>query len=98
MDNVEAILFAFAMARDGGTGSLARHMLSIQMYNISSSSVNRPIEALKVFYLASSESKANRSRIESCFSQTFWIAPSLTSYSRAKACLLRGFVLLSFEF
>jgi len=68
MDNVEAILFAFAMARDGGTGSLARCMLSIQMYNIFSSSVNRPIEVLKVFCLASSESKADRSIIESRFS------------------------------
>ncbi len=85
MDNVEAILFAFAMARDGGTGSLARRMLSIQMYNISSSLVNRPTEALKVFCLVSSESKADRSRIESRFSQTFRIAPSLTSYSHAKA-------------
>jgi hypothetical protein len=45
MDNVEAILFAFAMAKDGGTGSLAQRMLSIQMYNISSSSVNRPTKA-----------------------------------------------------
>jgi hypothetical protein len=97
MDNVEAILFAFAMARDGGTGSLAWRMLSIQMYNVSSSSVNRPTEALKVFCLASSESKANRSRIESHFSQTFRIAPSLTSYSRARARLLGRFVLLSFE-
>jgi len=68
MDNVEAILFAFAMARDGGTGSLAWRMLSIQMYNITSSSVNRPIEALKVFCLVSLESKADRSRIESRFS------------------------------
>jgi hypothetical protein len=85
MDNVEAILFAFTMARDGGTGSLARRMLSIQMYNISSSLVNRPTEALKVFCLVSSESKADRSRIESRFSQTFRIAPSLTSYSHAKA-------------
>ncbi len=93
MDNVEAIFFAFAMARDGGTGSLARHMLSIQMYNISSSSVN----LLKVFCLASSKSKTNRSRIESRFSQTFQIAPSLTSYSRVRARLLRGFVLLSFD-
>jgi len=71
MDNVEAILFAFAMARDGGIGSLARRMLSIQMYNISSSSVNRPTEVLKVFSLAFSESKADRSRIEFRFSQTF---------------------------
>jgi hypothetical protein len=68
MDNVEAILFAFAMAKNGNTRSLARHMLSIQMYNISSSSVNRPTEALKVFCLASSESKADLSRIEFCFS------------------------------
>jgi hypothetical protein len=68
MDNVEAILFAFAMARDGGTRSLAQYMLSIQMYYISSSSVNRPTEALKVFCLAFSESKADSSRIESCFS------------------------------
>jgi hypothetical protein len=77
------------MARDGGTGSLARRMLSIQMYNISSSSVNRSIEALKVFCLVSSESKADHSRIESCFSQTFRIAPSLTSYSCAlkRVCL-----------
>ncbi len=97
MDNVKAILFAFAMARDGGTGSLAQRMLSIQMYNISSSSVNRPTEALKVFCLASSESKMDRSRIESRFSQTFRIAPSLTSYSRARAHLLGGFVLLSVE-
>ncbi len=97
MDNVEAILFAFAMARDGGTGSLAWRMLSIQMYNISSSSVNHPTEALKVFYLVSSESKADRSRIESRFSQTFWIVPSLTSYSHARARLLGGFVLLNFE-
>ncbi len=97
MDNVETIFFAFAMARDGNTKSLARRMLSIQMYNISSSSVNRPIEALKVFCLSSSESKVDRSRIESCFSQTFPIAPSLTSYSRDRARLLGGFVLLSFE-
>jgi hypothetical protein len=97
MDNVEAILFAFAMARDGGTWSLARRMLSIQMYNIFSSLVNRPTEVLKVFSLASSESKADRSRIESCFSQTFQIAPLLTSYSRTRARLLGGFVLLSFE-
>ncbi len=97
MDNVEAIFFAFAMARDGGTGSLTRRMLSIQMYNISSSLVNHPTEALKVFCLASSKSKVNRSRIESCFSQTFRIAPSLTSYSCAKARLLGGFVLFSFE-
>jgi hypothetical protein len=68
MDNVEAILFTFAMARDGGTRSLAQYMLSIQMYYISSSSVNHPTEALKVFCLASSESKADSSRIESCFS------------------------------
>jgi hypothetical protein len=68
MDNVEAILFAFAMARDGGTRSLAQHMLSIQMYYISSSSVNHPTEALKVFCLASSESKADCSRIEYRFS------------------------------
>ncbi|CAK9197992.1 unnamed protein product [Sphagnum troendelagicum] len=85
------------MARDGGTGSLAQHMLSIKMYNISSSSVNRPTEALKVFCLASSESKADRSRIESRFSQTFRIAPSLTSYSCVRARLLGGFVLFSFE-
>ncbi len=97
MDNVEAIFFAFAMVRDGGTGNLARRMLSIQMYNISSSSVNRPTEALKVFCLAFLESKADRSRIESRFSQTFRIAPSLTSYSHARARLLEGFVLLSFE-
>ncbi len=97
MDNVEAILFAFTMARDGGTGNLARRMLSIQMYNISSSSVDRPTEALKVFCLTSSESKADRSRIEFRFSQTFRIAPSLTSYSRARARLLGGFVLFSFE-
>jgi hypothetical protein len=97
MDNVEAILFAFAMAKDGGTGSLARHMLSIQMYNISSSLVNHPTEILKVFCLASSESKADRSRIESHFSQTFRIAPSLTSYSHTRTRLLGGFVLLSFE-
>jgi hypothetical protein len=97
MDNVEAIFFAFAMTRDGDTGSLARRMLSIQMYNISSSSVNRPTEALKVFCLVFSERKVDRSRIESRFSQTFRVAPSLTSYSRARACLLGGFVLLSFE-
>jgi len=97
INNVEAILFAFTMARDGNTGSLARRMLSIQMYNISSSLVSCPTEALKVFCLASSESKADRSRIESHYSQTFWIAPSLTSYSRARARLLGGFVLLSFE-
>ncbi len=97
MDNVEAILFTFAMVRDGDIGSLARRMLSIQMYNISSSSVNHPTEALKVFCLASSESKADCSRIESCFSQTFRIAPSLTLYSRARAHLLGGFVLLNFE-
>jgi len=97
MDNVEAILFTFAMARDGDTGSLAQRMLLIQMYNISSSLVNHPTEALKVFYLASSESKADHSRIESHFSQTFHIAPLLTSYSCARAHLLGGFVLLSFE-
>jgi hypothetical protein len=97
MDNVEVILFTFAMVRDGGTGSLARRMLLIQMYNISSSSVNRPIEALKVFCLVFLESKVNHSRIESRFSQTFRIAPSLTSYSRARARLLGGFVLLNFE-
>ncbi len=97
MDNVKAIFFAFVMARDGGIGNLARRMLSIQMYNISSSLVNRPTEALKVFCLAFSESKADRSRIESRFSQTFRMAPSLTLYSRARACLLGGFVLLSFE-
>jgi len=69
----------------------------IQMYNISSSSVNCPTEALKVFCLTSSESKVDRSRIESRFSQTFRIVPSLTSYSRARVRLLGGFVLLSFE-
>jgi hypothetical protein len=68
MDNVKAIFFTFAMARNGNTGSLARRMLSIQMYNISSSSVNHPIEVLKVFCLASSKSKADRSRIEFRFS------------------------------
>jgi hypothetical protein len=97
MDNVEAILFAFAMARDGGIRSLAQHMLLIQMYNISSTSVNHPTEALKVLCLAFLESKADRSRIESRFSQTFRIALSLTSYSRARARVLGGFVLLSFE-
>jgi hypothetical protein len=78
-------------------GAWPGRMLSIQMYNISSSSVNRPIEALKVFCLASSESKVDHSRIESRFSQTFRIVLSLTSYSRARARLLGGFVLLNFE-
>jgi hypothetical protein len=97
MDNEKAILFTLAMARDGDTGSLARHMLSIHMYNIYSSLVNHPTEALNVFCLAFLESKVDCSRIESCFSQTFQIAPSLTLYSHAKARLLGRFILLNFE-
>jgi hypothetical protein len=31
IDKLDAILFALAMAKDGGTGRLARRILSIQM-------------------------------------------------------------------
>lgn len=71
VDNVETIPFAFAMARDGDTWSLARRMLSIQMYNIYSNLENRPTEALKVFCLASSKSKADLSRLKYCFFHSF---------------------------
>ena len=55
MERLEGMLFALAMSRDGGTDSLAWHILSIHMYSMSSSSVNRPMEAPNVLSLASSD-------------------------------------------
>jgi hypothetical protein len=51
---------------------------------------------LKVFFLASSDIKADPSRICSHLPHTFLIALSLTLYSRVIALLLGAFVLLSF--
>jgi hypothetical protein len=97
MESLEAMLFALAMVRDGGTGSLAWHMLSIQMQSMSSSSVNCSTKARNVFSLAFLDNKADRSRIASWLSHTFQMAPSLMLYSRAKALLFGAFILLSFE-
>jgi hypothetical protein len=97
MERLEAMIFALAMARDGGTGSLAQHMLSIRMQSMFSSLVNRPMEARNVFSLTSSDNKADRSKIASWLSHTFWMAPSLTLYFQARALLLEAFVLLSFK-
>lgn len=95
--NVDAISFAFAIARDGGTWSLKRRMLSIHMYNFYSSSNNCLTEALKVICLVSSENKADCPRMKSCLFHIFVTTASLISYSRAKARLLWGFSFLSFE-
>jgi hypothetical protein len=97
MERLEAMFFALAMERDGGTSNLAWRMLSIQMLSMFSSLVNRPLEAQNVLSLASSDNKANRSRITSWLSHTFQMALSLTLYFWARAFLLEAFVLLSFE-
>ena len=66
------------MAREGGTGRFARRMLSIHTYNLSSTSVNLPTDALNVFFFASSDIRAERLRISSRFDQAFLIVASLT--------------------
>ena len=91
IDSSSAIYFAFKMARKGGTGRFTRRMLSIHRCNLSSTSVNLPTDALNVFFFASSDIRAERLRISSCFDQTFLLVASLTPYCRAILRLLGGF-------
>jgi hypothetical protein len=64
---------------------------------MSSSLINHPMEAQNVLSLASSDNKANRSRIAFRLSHTFQMTPSLTLYFWARAFLFGAFVLLNFE-
>jgi len=66
-------------------------------YNLSSSSVKLPTDALNFFFFVSSDIRAERSWITSRFAQTSKIVASLTLYCRAMLRLLGGFVWLNLE-
>ena len=91
INSSSSIFFAFKMASEGRTGRFTRPMISIHMYNLSSTSVNLPTNALNVFFFASSDIRAERLRIFSRFDQTFLIVASLILYCRAILRLLGGF-------